>query len=267
VILDSYLFRFLRFFGIDLKRTFYSLCDLPRYIKDVRTFQRMARKDGKIPDFPLSRLRPFLADARVEAGVARGQYFHQDLLVARRIFINNPEVHFDVGSRLDGFVAHVASFRLINVADIRPLKNVHIPNMEFVQADFMKELPDNLLACCDSASSLHAIEHFGLGRYGDMLDPDGYRRGMENLLRLLKPGGKLYFSVPMGPQRMEFNAHRFFAAKTLFDFFAEHGCRVDQFSYVDDKGDLYEGEVTDDAIASNFGCSEGLAIFEITVKF
>ena len=34
----------------------------------------------------------------------------------------NLKRHVDIGSRLDGFVAHVASFREIEVLDIRPLK-------------------------------------------------------------------------------------------------------------------------------------------------
>ena len=37
-------------------------------------------------------------------------YFHQDFVVARKIFERNPRLHIDVGSRVDGFVAHVATF-------------------------------------------------------------------------------------------------------------------------------------------------------------
>jgi hypothetical protein len=31
--------------------------------------------------------------------------------------------------------------------------------------------------------------HFGLGRYGDPLDPDGHLKGIDNLHRILEPGG------------------------------------------------------------------------------
>jgi hypothetical protein len=64
----------------------------------------------------------------------------------------------DIGSRVDGFIAHVASFRDIEVLDIR--KNEEkIENITFIQADVMK--PDEKYKnYCDSISSLHAIEHF-----------------------------------------------------------------------------------------------------------
>lgn len=34
-------------------------------------------------------------------------------------------------------------------------------------------------------------------------------------------GRFLYLSTPIGPERIEFNAHRFFSAKSLVDWFAE----------------------------------------------
>ena len=66
-------------------------------------------------------------------------------------------MHVDVGSRVDGFVAHVAAFRPIQVVDIRRLSNT-VPNVTFLQADFMSTLPDSLVACCDSLSCLHALD-------------------------------------------------------------------------------------------------------------
>ena len=88
--------------------------------------------------------------------------------MARRIYENNPDIHFDVGFRVDGFVVHVAAFRKIKVVDIRPQAS-QIKNIEFLQADMMSPVSDSLVACCDSLSCLHALEHFGLGRYGVLL--------------------------------------------------------------------------------------------------
>ena len=42
----------------------------------------------------------------------------------------------------------------------------------------------------DSISCLHALEHFGLGRYGDMIDPQGYEKGLFNISSYLTLGGK-----------------------------------------------------------------------------
>ncbi|MCP6151398.1 hypothetical protein NL425_26980, partial [Klebsiella pneumoniae] len=68
------------------------------------------------------------------AGDAARHYFHQDLHVARRIFALAPARHVDVGSRIDGFVAHVAAFRAIEVVDIRPLSTT-ARNIVFLTAD------------------------------------------------------------------------------------------------------------------------------------
>jgi hypothetical protein len=45
---------------------------------------------------------PVLTDYGDSAGTARGHYFHQDLLVAQRIFLNKPVRHVDIGCRVDG---------------------------------------------------------------------------------------------------------------------------------------------------------------------
>jgi hypothetical protein len=70
---------------------------------------------------------------------------------------------------------------------------------------------------CDSISSLHAIEHFWLGRYGDRIDINGYIKGLNTIYWMLKKWGIFYFSVPIGPQRIEFNAHRVFSLKYLVE--------------------------------------------------
>lgn len=231
------------------------------YFYDYQTFKKQRKLAVK--DFPFLGFFPCIEDKFDEGGVAKGHYFHQDLLVARRIFQNNPKTHIDVGSRIDGFVAHVASFRPITVLDIRPFTN-NIPNIEFVQADFMAELDEGLINSCDSLSCLHALEHFGLGRYGDPVDYDGYMLGFRNLYKMLKVGGKLYFSVPIGPQRIEFNAHRVFSVNYLMDCFSgKYG--VDYVSFVDDRGDLHEHVKPDEnELADNFGCWLGCGIFELT---
>ena len=49
----------------------------------------------------------------------------------------------------------------------------------------------------------------------------GHLLGLDNLHRALKQDGKLYLSTPIGPQRIEFNAHRVFAVSYLLDCIAE----------------------------------------------
>lgn len=252
---------YLVFFGVDLGKSIRSLKGLPAYFHDLKTLKRQALTTGD--QFPFISLYPCLCDRFAASGSASGHYFHQDLLVARRIYQNHPSHHVDIGSRMDGFVAHVASFRKIEVIDIRPQRNP-IPNVTFRQADMMAPLHESLHEYCDSLSSLHAIEHFGLGRYGDPVRHDGHLLGLNNLHRLLKSGGKFYLSAPIGPQRIEFNAHRVFAVDYLLDYFGGKYL-VDVFSFVDDKGHLHENvALSSDEIRRNFGCRFGCGIFELT---
>ena len=185
-------------FGLDLLQTVKSVSGLPSYVRDFLKLRR--QKVSSVRIFPFGKPYPCLADRVAESGNAKGHYFHQDLLVARRVYLNNPTIHLDVGSRIDGFVAHVASFRQIHVIDIRPLPINPDSNIRFIRADVMAPLRDDLVNYCDSLSSLHALEHFGLGRYGDAVTYDGYLLGMNNLHKILKKDGTLYLSVPIGPR-------------------------------------------------------------------
>lgn len=236
------------------------LRQLPAFLKSYRQIKSQAKRSGAA--FPFGKLYPCLEDAENESGVASGHYFHQDLLVAGRVFTNNPVKHVDIGSRIDGFVAHVASFREIEVLDIRELSNT-IPNIIFRRFDLI-DSNFSLRDYCDSLSCLHALEHFGLGRYGDEINYEGHLIGWENIYKTLKKGGKLYFSVPIGPQRIEFNAHRVFSVKYLLDLIGNR-YKVDSFSYVDDKGDLCSNVPLEKSrIDKNFSCNYGCGIFELS---
>ncbi len=252
--------RFTRLWGLDFSKFTTAAKDLPYYLRCLRVYRS---QPGAGPArFKFGRLSPCFGDRFTKSGVARGQYFHQDLLVARRVFLNQPVRHVDIGSRIDGFVAHLASFRQVEVLDIRELEAL-IPNVSYTQCDIMGALPPSLSNYCDSISCLHALEHFGLGRYGDPVRYDGYEVGFRNIHKILQPGGKFYFSVPIGPQRVEFNAHRVFALDFLVPW-VESLYRIDRFSYVDDRGDLHEdAPLPAAARKDNYGCNYGCGIFEL----
>lgn len=195
-------------FGFDPPRFLRSLRGLPRYVHDLLRFR--ANYSGRLE------LKPCLFDWYEEGGTTKSEYFRQDLLVARMIFAASPKKHVDIGSRVDGFVAHVASFREIEVFDVRPI-SMRMPGIVFKQADLMcsDSLPNHGIGYCDSLSCLHAIEHFGLGRYGDPIDPIGHERGIANMAHLLQPGGTFYLSTPIGLERVEFNANWVFDPRSI----------------------------------------------------
>jgi hypothetical protein len=251
-------------FGIFVKGIplFKYLKGMPTFIKEYREIQRQARQSQA--DFPFGKSYPCLLDRDQESGVLAVHYFYQDLYVARKVFQNNPVRHVDIGSRIDGFVAHVASFREIEVLDVRDLHPA-IPNVRFTRADLTAE-KFSLVDYCDSLSCLHALEHFGLGRYGDPVDYDGHLVGWLNMHRMLKQGGKFYFSVPIGKQRIEFNAHRVFSLTYLLNLMKDRYA-IDSFAYIDDKERLFPDAILDEAgIRDNFGCHYGCGIFELTKR-
>lgn len=196
-------------FGIDVRRFLLALRGLPSYLSDWVAFRKGFA--GKM------KLMPCLHDRYEEGGITKSEYFWQDLLVARAIHEAKPIKHVDIGSRVDGFVAHVASFREVEVLDVRPM-STDIPGIIFRQADLMNPAAMPITvggAYCDSLSCLHAIEHFGLGRYGDPINPDGYKRGIANMSQLLPLGGVFYLSTPIGQERVEFNANWVFDPRSI----------------------------------------------------
>ncbi len=165
---------------------------------------------------------PCLQDRYKSAGSLHS-YFWQDLWAAKLIHDKNPGSHYDIGSRVDGFIAHLASFReRIYMVDIRPMENV-IPGVEFVQAD-ATNLENFADGSIESISALCSLEHFGLGRYGDDIDPDGFIKVSKAIARVLSDGGDAYIAVPIGWQHLEFDAHRIFYAQTVIDAFAPLKC-------------------------------------------
>lgn len=209
-------------FGIDFRRIFRSVRGLPRYVADLLRFRNVYK--GRLD------ILPCLQDWYEEGGSTKDEYFWQDLYVAQKIHRANPVKHVDIGSRIDGFVAHVASFREIEVFDIRPITS-KIPGVTFRQADFMNS-SELMVEYCDSLSSLHALEHFGLGRYGDPINPSGYIAGFCNMVKILRSGGLFYLSVPVGIERVEFNANWVFNPRSIIRLATENGLQLKEFAWM-----------------------------------
>lgn len=203
----------------------------PRMIRFSEDLGRFTEAGGSVASvWPIT--SDFDGDA---SGVLPGHYFNQDLHVASLISKSTPRRHIDVGSSFQGFVAHVASFREIEVLDIRPMDELDHPQITFLQKDLA--VPDpNSRGITDSLSCLHTIEHFGLGRYSDSIDPDGHLKGFQNLVDLLEPDGTLYISFPIGREdAVHFNAHRVFHPLSILDWPLRDGrLELKEFSYEDD---------------------------------
>lgn len=205
-----------RFFieiGIDFKKFLKNITLTQSFIKDYLKFKKQFK--GEIILFPS------LSDFNTSSGNSESDYFVQDTLVSSLIYKSKPEMHLDVGSRIDGFISIISLFMKVKIIDIRPLE-INNKNISFIKFDFTKKLPQHLIEKFESVSCLHTLEHIGLGRYKDQIDPNGYKLFLNNLFFCLKKGGKIYLSTIVGEEKVIFNTHRIFDLKKLVKLFPKN---------------------------------------------
>jgi len=143
-------------------------------------------------------------------------YFYQDAWAFEHIVKINPSYHVDVGSH-HTFVALLSKVVPVTMVDIRPL-SLSLETLNFRQGNIL-DLPYGDCTV-PSVSSLCVVEHIGLGRYGDQLDPFGSDKAINELKRVLAPGGNLYLSVPVSNHDLvAFNAGRMFSLNSLYRLF------------------------------------------------
>lgn len=195
-------------------QSFYCMKGIFKIRRDLSQYSRLNRRKSFSYQ---KKYRWFIDDSGGAAGTT-SSYYWQDLWAATKIIESRPEIHYDIGSRVDGFIAHLQAAKIkTNLIDIRPLDN-KLPYVGFTQADAtsLEGIPDGSI---ESLSALCSLEHFGLGRYGDPVDPEACFKAFQAIQRVLKSGGHCYLSVPIGKEHLEFNAQRVFYAKTVIDAF------------------------------------------------
>ncbi len=218
------------------------LVGLPRYLADWRAYRRAATQPVSFRDS-----YPCLTD-RLQATPFDPHYFFQAAWLARRLQAQRPALHVDVGSSVMMLSVISASVKTAFV-DYRPLE-VRLANLTPLAGDIL-QLPfrDGSVS---SLSSLHVVEHVGLGRYGDPINPAGTRQAAAELARVLMPGGRLFLSVPVGRERVCFNAHRVHAPATIQAYLSS--LKLASFALVDDSGHYHERASFHDASGQDYGC-------------
>lgn len=179
-------------------------------------------------------LMPMLLD-RTSVTTMDHHYVYQSFWAIEKIRESTANLHVDVGSH-SFFVVLLSALKAVTFVDIRPLK-VDTPHFYSTSGSLLA-LPfaDQSVA---SLSCMHVIEHVGLGRYGDPLDPLGSKRACAELARVVAIGGHLYVSTPIGRHRVCFNAHRVHAPQQILDYFGE--LTLLDFALVDDQGHYHPG--------------------------
>ena len=213
------------------------------YIRDYRTYKRLAGAEPVC----LIDMHPALHE-RYSTHELDAHYFYVNSWAMRLILEGNPQHHVDVASQT--IVAALLSAVIpVTHIDYRVL-NVKLSGSNFVRGSVM-DLPfkDGVI---DSLSCLHVAEHIGLGRYGDPLDPQGTRKAAEGLQRVLAAGGNLYFAVPIGKERVCFNAHRVHSAETICEYFGQ--LELVEYSGVHDDGHFVENVDLSEFRNSDYAC-------------
>lgn len=158
------------------------MMDITWYYKDFIDFKKSAKAIGKHFDYELY---PCLLDKTTHIPVDP-VYFYQDTWAARHIYKIKPKNHVDIGSSFKT-IGILSQFVPITYIDIRPPELLELPNLTYVKASILNlPFPSESL---ESISCLCVVEHIGLGRYGDEIDPDGTEKAIEELKRVLKKGG------------------------------------------------------------------------------
>jgi len=155
-------------------------------------------------------------------------YVYHTAWAARKVKEIDAREHVDISSSLY-FSGIVSAFKPVRFYDFRPA-NLNLSNLDSRQGDLL-ELPleSNLI---NSLSCMHTVEHVGLGRYGDNIDPEGDLKAAKELSRVVSKGGSLLFVVPIGKPRIQFNAHRVYSYEMIVAMFPDFS--IKEFSLIPD---------------------------------
>jgi SAM-dependent methyltransferase len=185
---------------------------------------------------------------RTKISLFDSHYYYSTTWAFKKVVENKPDIHLDIASYLF-FSSLLSNIVPVIYFDYRPLF-VQINNL-FPLGGNISSLPfgDNVFR---SISCLHVIEHIGLGRYGDKLDALGTEKAIYELKRILNNNGNLFLCMPVGKQRICFNAHRIHSAEYIIDLF--NPLLLEEFSGIDDHGQFHQKIPVDFFEQSEYAC-------------
>jgi SAM-dependent methyltransferase len=216
-----------------LVEVYWAVFKLKRYIEIHREWIKF-KSETRIPRFTISwKDRRFYCKDASPFTDFDSQYIYHTAWAARSLAKTKPASHTDISSFLY-FSTIVSAFIPVKFYDYRPA-NVHLSNLISEHAN-ITALPfeDGSIK---SLSCLHTVEHIGLGRYGDTIDPDGDLKAIAELKRVLALGGNLLFAVPVGKEaRIIFNGHRIYTYDQVITYFK--GLKLVEYSLITDNPEL-----------------------------
>ncbi len=219
-----------------------------QYLFDFNQFSQLQKKNSRVR-FTLDwRERYPCVDEKTTTTSFDAHYIYHPAWAARIIAEIKPSRHVDLSSTLH-FCSIISAFLPVDFYDYR-IAELTLDGLNCGHGDLMK-LPflDNSV---ESLSCMHVIEHVGLGRYGDPLDPDGDLKAIAELIRVLKKDGSLLFVTPVGKPKIYFNAHRVYSYEQIAEYFS--GLTTMEFALIDDNGCFSIGADSVYANVQEYGC-------------
>ncbi|MGQ9695862.1 MAG: class I SAM-dependent methyltransferase [Thermodesulfobacteriota bacterium] len=146
---------------------------------------------------------------------------------AQHIKEAQPKSILDIGSYRHFILGLLAHFS-VTTLDVRRRHCSLNSEIILIGDAQMIPLPPNSF---DVVLSLCALEHFGLGRYGDNMDWQGDQKAFAEMRRVLKPKGRLIFSttIHQAEPAIAFNAHRIYTYEMVQSFCRGMDCLEEKF--------------------------------------
>jgi len=177
----------------------WSKSDLENRIEAATEAAKYLQKNDQIPQEIILKIRSGWYPCLVDNLFKSLQDFP---MIGKTVLVANPAEPWTEAVLL----AHGASS--VTFTDSRPTHDLTgNPKLNFVHTLNLTGSYDAIFKFDDDIS---ALMHIGLGRYGDTIDPEADFKRMNGFKNYLKNDGLFFFSAPIGPDTIEFNAHRIY---------------------------------------------------------
>lgn len=149
-----------------------------------------------------------------EAGEHPASYIDAECAFTSRLLHEiEPQRILDIGSHRTYILGLLAHFPVTTI-DVRSRRPAFDQETTITSDAKHLQVDDESF---NAVVSLCAVEHFGLGRYGDDLDMSADSQAFAEMIRVLKPSGHLIFSttITRGRPTLAFNGHRIYSYEMI----------------------------------------------------